>query len=616
MRREMNPMTPTICIPTRSARRPAWTGLVAALLLILPAQALAQPTPSMDVQRFDPVAGYHSFVLVETGRQLPALRPGFDLWLSYAHHPLQYSSADLERREGIIDGLFTGHLRAGFGITDWAEVDVKIPFLQLSRIGTAFTGYAPGSTQYSLGDIAIEGRFRLLAEEKAVGIALIPFVKLPTGKRGLYQTSGVPTFGAKAAVSKHWRVFHVAGHVGYELKPGAAEVENVGADDEILYGVGVGVSPVPEWLDVNLELSGSGLVGPGRGRVGDSANKSGVHSPLELLLNARLRTPVGLDVVLGGGPGITPGAGTPEWRLFAGVGWAPPLGPGDRDKDGVADDNDGCPDEPEDRDRFEDADGCPDPDNDSDGLADGDDQCPNDAEDADGFEDGDGCPDTDNDDDGIADASDRCPDEAEDTDEFQDDDGCPDTDNDGDGILDAEDGCPVDPEDIDGFEDDDGCPDTDNDGDGIADVDDLCPDQPEQFNGERDDDGCPDEIKAVVTKDKIVILDKVLFVTAKDVIIRSSYPVLDAVTQTLLENPQITRVSVEGHTDSRGSDSSNQALSEKRAAAVVRYLVKAGIDEGRLQSAGFGETRAIADNETSDGQQKNRRVEFVIVEQE
>ena len=93
---------------------------------------------------------------------------------------------------------------------------------------------------------------------------------------------------------------------------------------------------------------------------------------------------------------------------------APPPAPGelDRDGDGIPDKLDRCPSEPEDRDGFEDADGCPDPDNDKDGIPDALDRCPNEPEDKDGFEDADGCPDPDNDNDGIPDAADKCPNEA------------------------------------------------------------------------------------------------------------------------------------------------------------------------------------------------------------
>ncbi|PJB39608.1 MAG: hypothetical protein CO108_16935 [Deltaproteobacteria bacterium CG_4_9_14_3_um_filter_63_12] len=164
----------------------------------------------------------------------------------------------------------------------------------------------------------------------------------------------------------------------------------------------------------------------------------------------------------------------------------------DSDKDGIPDKVDRCPNDPEDKDGFDDADGCPDTDNDHDGRLDGVDGCPNQAEDLDGFEDDDGCLDGDNDGDGVSDEGDRCPGQAEDLDGFKDDDGCPDLDNDDDGLADAEDQCPLQAEDQDGFKDDDGCPDSDNDNDGVTDTADSCPDQPEDLDGDADQDGCPD----------------------------------------------------------------------------------------------------------------------------
>jgi len=98
-------------------------------------------------------------------------------------------------------------------------------------------------------------------------------------------------------------------------------------------------------------------------------------------------------------------------------------------------------------------------DRDNDGINDDVDQCPEIPEDKDGFQDDDGCPDYDNDNDGIYDSKDKCPAEAEDKDGYQDDDGCPDADNDGDGVADAQDACPNEPETFNGYKDQDGCPD-------------------------------------------------------------------------------------------------------------------------------------------------------------
>ena len=116
----------------------------------------------------------------------------------------------------------------------------------------------------------------------------------------------------------------------------------------------------------------------------------------------------------------------PDWRFHLGIRWSTGLGLGDGDQDGVADKRDACPDNAEDFDGFEDADGCPDLDNDFDGVPDGRDLAPDLKEDVDGFEDDDGRPDLDNDGDGIRDADDGCPNEPEDYDGDRDTDGCPD----------------------------------------------------------------------------------------------------------------------------------------------------------------------------------------------
>ncbi len=590
---------------------------IAPLLIVLMVSASTvqaqEPTPAVDIQRFHPVAASHGFVGVETASQLPALRPGFDLWLTYADKPLQLSSPSGARQVGIVDGIFSGHLRAGFGITDWAQVDVRFPFLQITKVGDqGLGGFGGQEDAFSLGDIWLEGRFRLLAEEKLFGVTVLPFITFPTGDPALHQTAGVPTFGAKVAVSKRWKYIHVGAHIGYRLKPGHAELRNLASDDEIPFAIGVGASPLPDLLDINVELVGAGIVGPGRDALAGSPLMDAVHSPLELWVDARLWLPFGLDVVVGGGPGLTQGAGTPAGRFFLGAGWSPPLGGGDPDKDGIRGKKDLCPDEAEDFDEFEDTDGCLDFDNDGDGISDGGDTCPNEPEDVDGFEDRDGCPDPDNDGDGVPDGRDACPVDAEDVDGFEDADGCPDLDDDGDGIPDVADACPNAAEDLDGFRDADGCPEPDNDEDGILDGDDLCPNEPEEFNGERDEDGCPDSVKAVVTDGAIVILDKVLFVSGKDRILKQSTPVLDAVRGTLADNPQIEHIRIEGHTDDRGNDASNLRLSEKRAQAVLRWLVDHGIDPGRLEATGYGEARPIADNDTDEGRQTNRRVEFKI----
>jgi hypothetical protein len=183
--------------------------------------------------------------------------------------------------------------------------------------------------------------------------------------------------------------------------------------------------------------------------------------------------------------------GAPSLRAVIGLSWAPRFL--DADGDGIADDNDDCPEGmPEDRDGFEDDDGCPEDDNDNDAVPDAQDRCPRELEDLDGFEDEDGCPDLDNDKDSILDPSDACPDQAGVASRSKKYNGCPAKDSDGDGLLDDVDRCPEQAEDHDGRFDEDGCPDPDDDADGILDGSDDCPTQ----RGPRRDvpglNGCPD----------------------------------------------------------------------------------------------------------------------------
>ena len=216
----------------------------------------------------------------------------------------------------------------------------------------------------------------------------------------------------------------------------------------------------------------------------------------------------------------------------------------------------------------------------------------------------------DTDGDGIPDVRDRCPTVAEDMDGFEDDDGCPDLDNDQDGIPDALDKCPNDPEDKDGFEDEDGCPDLDNDQDGIPDVADECPNDP----GPPESHGCPKTYSLVsVTEEKIELHQAVFFTTAKAVIMPQSFPLLDEVADVLKTRPAM-QVRVEGHTDSRGSRAENKRLSQARADSVKVYLVARGIDAGRLVAVGFGLDQPIETNRTAAGREKNRRVEFMILQ--
>lgn len=118
--------------------------------------------------------------------------------------------------------------------------------------------------------------------------------------------------------------------------------------------------------------------------------------------------------------------------------------------------------------------------------------------------------------------------------------------------------------------------------------------------------------KAEVTAEKIDIKESVFFETGKDVIKSESFDLLNDVSDLLDAHPEITKLRIEGHTDDRGNDASNQDLSDRRAASVMEYMISRGIDPSRLESVGYGETKPIESNKTKAGRAQNRRVDFFV----
>jgi outer membrane protein OmpA-like peptidoglycan-associated protein len=187
----------------------------------------------------------------------------------------------------------------------------------------------------------------------------------------------------------------------------------------------------------------------------------------------------------------------------------------------------------------------------------------------------------------------------------------PERDRDGDGIRDKDDACP----DVPGVASDDpklnGCPvESDRDGDGILDKDDACPDVKGIPDPDPKKNGCPGLAK--IENGKIEISEQVQFKTGNAQILEASTPVLTAVYNILKGHPEIKSVHIEGHTDNKGTAAKNMALSDKRAKAVMAWLVFRGIDASRMDAKGYGQERPIDTNSTDEGRAKNRRVEFHI----
>lgn len=369
-------------------------------------------------------------------------------------------------------------------------------------------------------------------------------------------------------------------------------------------------------------------------RVDNFSDKNFRQDPVYCSPGVKFRTPSGIYLSLAGDFSLSSGkagnrinwkptsgnasnyqystAAIPKYGVQFQLGWNGFMTVQDDDRDGVKNDVDRCPKDPEDRDGFQDEDGCPDPDNDADGIPDVNDKCPNEAEDKDGFQDEDGCPDPDNDGDGIPDLKDQCPNVAEDFDGFEDHDGCPDPDNDKDGIPDSLDKCPDQPEDFDNFEDSDGCPELDNDKDGIPDLKDKCPNEPEVFNNFEDDDGCPDTLKKEPDLPKQQILQGIMFRSGSPEMTFESYQYLEPIIRQLKQFPQV-QIEVRGHTDSNGQYTKNMQLSHMRAESVRQYMVSKGIEPERIKATGFGSSSPIADNRTAAGRAQNRRIEVIRI---
>jgi hypothetical protein len=576
---------------------------------------------SFDVQLFHPAVGSQSFITLDSAEVLEHRLWHFGLVTNYQRQPLTYTLGgvgipDNPSTLAPVQNLAMAELVAAMGLRNRFEIGMALP-LALTWNGNVFDSYGrdtgnTAATAAALGDLRVEGKAEVVGfgRERAFLFSVSAGGTLPTGDDSAFLGEKTLTGRARALLEyqrgERLRALAMVGGLLREKSWFLGTPEG----SALLYGAALEVRP-------NQQI---GVLGEVTGRY---ASRYADTNPAELDAAMRFYLPSMVNLIMGAGFGLNHGIGSPVVRAFIGVGWAPDNR--DRDRDGIIDRLDKCPDEPEDWDGYQDEDGCPDPDNDGDGIPDTVDKCPNEPEDFDGFQDGDGCPDNDNDGDGITDLydacpnakedglgkrptdgcpsttedadgdgipdlADKCPDEPEDKDGFEDEDGCPDYDNDGDGIPDVYDACPNEPEDLDGFEDDDGCPDPDNDHDGIPDVADKCPNQPETINFYKDEDGCPDSPPALVrlgeTDDKIYLSEHINFHTptgGKPQLTMNGNLMLALTARVLKGHVEVSMVRIEV----RGKDASKE-VTQERGEVVLAALVKNGVDAKRFKVAGLG----------------------------
>jgi len=657
----------------RSASSLCSTALVAWFLVLVPSYVGAQASfvdndRGMDVHLFRPAIDSKGFISVNGTSVLGDRDYSFGLVLDMGlgifpirtfTYDVGKTPEDAERNKRLVSTAITGTLHFNYGLGNAWVFGLQLPIMLVNGPNAIIPGIwndqpsPSGIDSQGIGNITLHGKLRILRSEQApVGLAAILHVELPTGNSA--QLRGEPGFALWPVIATEWvpvPAFRLGVNVGYRWNagrspdlpykgriepvvnpddrspnlqtqslcagagmlmeltnarcPGAVQGgSSIRYDDLLTFGLGASLR-FAKAAELVAEIYGSQLVKA----FGDSGSLGA-----EAIGGLKIYVEANSYLVLAGGAGVVQGINSADVRTVLGFIFEPSIG--DRDRDGYKDDVDQCPDDPEDFDHFQDEDGCPEPDNDRDGILDVDDECPLVPEDHDGDADEDGCPEGtigDRDGDGILDNVDKCPDDPEDRDGFEDEDGCPDPDNDKDGILDVDDMCPNDPEDRDNFDDQDGCPDPDNDRDRILDKDDSCPNDPETYNGFQDEDGCPDKGSVIIEDNEIIILEKIYFATDSAEILPKSFPIVDAVAATLMGNPQITLVEIQGHADERGADDYNLRLTADRAASVRQALIQRGVSANRLRSAGYGERCPVDPAHNAAAWEKNRRVEFKII---
>ena len=408
-------------------------------------------------------------------------------------------------------------------------------------------------SQGGVGDIAVDLRGTLIdPEEGPIGIAFSARFGAPTASVDLPIGGSGLGYEASMILDKRMGSVLAAVNLGYRGRP-PTELDNVTIDDQIATRAGVGYELTPS---VGISGDVAGYLMPS-----DFGNEAA--GSWEGLVGGWYR-PSDLVFRFGVGAGLSQGIGTSAYRSMVSVGWEPEIKL----------------------------------DSDADGLLDRKDPCPNQAEDIDGFEDDDGCPDAlnpvrilfrdpygypidvlvvtmENEDDGET---------AEGSAKFEA--------NLSPGVWVVTGNAPG----FDLFEDDF----TVAEGEALERVYVLNPKAP------------PPQVR--VTRKAIRITDKIYFETNAAAIKVESYGILDAIASTMSNHPEVKRIRVEGHTDSRSSDAYNLKLSQERAEAVRDYLMGKGVDPERLVAVGKGERDPLDRRENPNAWELNRRVEFMIEE--
>ncbi|MBL9008106.1 MAG: OmpA family protein [Myxococcales bacterium] len=625
-----------------------------ALLGASPGVAQAQQTPlGFQVSRYEPTAAGEWSFWVDHPWYSSTRRFAGGLTLNYAHNQLTQARQNTNgsvMNTGAIQAHFLSlHLDLAVSFFDRLNITASLPVQLLSQ-GEGLPAGSLQATGLGFADPRFGLMFRIFGQPDAspisLSVAAHAWIPLNDGANGAFNTRNDTQFRflPKLILAGYGSRIRWSFTGGFLYRPEARLVANnfvAGtAGSELQLGASIYYADKERRFAIGPEAVLGTLLIPNQAFQQNATS-------VEVLAGFHYNIANLIQLGGAGGIGLLREPGTPDARALLRIAYAP-LPPiiKDRDKDGVQDHEDLCPDvqaglqpDPEKK-------GCPLTDIDMDGVWDNQDLCPKTAA-------GDhpdparkGCPAQDSDSDGVFDYEDQCVDKPAGKNPDPEKKGCPLKDRDEDGVFDNEDqcldtpagehpdprrkGCPATDKDGDGVWDHEdqcleipagvkpdpakrGCPLPDTDGDTVVDPEDACPDKPGAPSPDPKKNGCPGLVE--IKNGLITIKQQIFFATNKDTILPKSFPVLKAVADVLKVQPFVKKVGIEGHTDNKGKPDKNLDLSKRRAASVLKHLVaKEGIEEKRLESQGYGDTRPIADNKNEKGRALNRRVDFRIVD--
>lgn len=547
--------------------------LVGGLCCLLLASAANAQSRGFSIDRFDVAERGSDWFVGESLDMRGHGRGAIGLTVDYAFKPLVFYDLDGNEKSVIVRHQAFVHVGGSVVLWDRLRLSANVPIAartvgEHARIGLENIDPTTGT---SLGDVRLGADVRLVGvyggpAELALGVQFY----LPTGDRESFTGDGKLRIMPRLMLAGEIGPFAYSGRAALAWRGQDDALGGVPVGSEVFFAATAGFWVAKRKVLFGPELWGSTVI------ENDGAFKKPT-TPFELILGIHFR-PKDWRFGIGGGPGLTRGLGAPNYRLLATAEWAPEAKPADRDHDGVIDPEDACPDIPGPRSNDPKKNGCPVSDRDRDGILDEDDACPDLY----------GAPNPDP-------RLNGCP---------------PPGDRDGDGIADNVDACP----DVPGEPNENpalnGCP-MDSDGDGIIDREDACPKVPGLRNADPAKNGCP---LAALEGREIKIYERVEFKTDSAQILPVSDTLLTAVREIINGHPELKNISVEGHTDNVGGASYNEGLSRRRAASVVAWLIGHGVDPDRMSSVGYGLRRPLDTNNTPAGRQRNRRVEFHILD--